>query len=1180
MSSRRVGAAINYDLSMSDTDDPAFLGESIAYFVSLQGFAVIRSGVSGAVLQRARSEASAFAAAGHLEAVPNLIADGLLGEEGSVRIASLTPSSPSSGNAEACMEVDGVLGYAADAIADSMQWLVGEGSSLRKTEAIVHEAGVQRGEPPELTQKVAIRWMETFQWQRLLLVVFLGPGRGVLELKPFDEDGALLRLPTEAGMMVALRSDQMWHRHGAPMGNFALSCFLTQSGLDAVNVDHVPQKVLPAQRLDDWLMTYLDDAAQDNLETIEEDIRMKYMVDHLYHTGQKFAVRGVAWRGACTYDPESLYLSMLPGSDIATEIPVLRWDHNMYYADDEDAWKMFKVNVKHATFMEGCDMFDAKFFRISPAETKGMDPLQRQILEIGYSALANAGRTQKSLLQSLTGVYVGCHLTEFTIIDTGPVEAGGCEQRSAGTGFAGSIMANRFSFIFGMMGPSIQFDVDASASLVALEAGCVALNENKQNATMSSCTGVTVILTPLTWFHRVGLGQMTSKGRCLSFDQSAAGWIKSESGGSLAVDNLLETVDGVPVQDNSRDCFATVADTTIKHMGVTATLGTPHAASIQALIADACRHGNVSPLSVDVIECQGDGQQLNEIVEVAASAKLLCSEERPLPGFSSLKSGYGNSIHSGGMTQLIKTFFAQAYGSQAPAVHLYRMNPHISMALEEQEGGSYFNTEALLYPLKTSVVGVTAIGWGGTLAHSVCCNGVDAGRRNEPRESPPLEPLTFWPGGGGTLTQQPKSYHIIGSWSGWSQPTVMENEGNGVFAFTVVLGANRFEDFQIWCDGSPAQILHPGEASATSGCKVHGPDEVAAGCSWRIDGRVFLYSTAQAQGEVAALEGSAEPEQAKEAEALVPVAAKTEMYESTVAVGDRYRVKLTVAGKWRCVAWSRLPGHAETLALALSHDPSIAGTYHIATSFNAWLFQVMSRVETTPGLYKAEIRLLTPGASFQIARNADWSQVFYPDEWQGGEVSGPASVGHGASWWIDGKAGDIVEVEFQRSLEDGRDRRRISWRTVRHEPLTNEEAIGVSRGRYCIVGSWDSWNRAHEMVWDGSSFRYNLQVGSTGVERFQVLAGGAWDQRLFPSIADANPYDDHELCMGSPDYALDWAVGLHEAEQNSAGESFTISLVLSAPPSRTPKSVTWHRGTSAQQIVVSGGVVGDVELQE
>eukprot|EP00434_Breviolum_minutum_P013701 symbB.v1.2.012080.t1/scaffold822.1/size350215/7 len=160
----------------------------------------------------------------------------------------------------------------------------------------------------------------------------------------------------------------------------------------------------------------------------------------------------------------------------------MRWDHGNYYSPEPDCWKQVKVCCNHTCMIDGLELFDAKFFRIAPAEVKGMDPLQRQILEVGYAALHDAGQTTKTLLQSLTAIYVASPLSEWPAIDAGPEESGGCAQRSAGTGIAGSIMSNRFSFVFGMNGPSITFDTDASSGLVILEAGLLALDQRRNQA--------------------------------------------------------------------------------------------------------------------------------------------------------------------------------------------------------------------------------------------------------------------------------------------------------------------------------------------------------------------------------------------------------------------------------------------------------------------------------------------------------------------------------------------------------------------------------------------------------------------------------------------------------------------------------------------------------------------------
>lgn len=118
---------------------------------------------------------------------------------------------------------------ASASVASWLHLLDGAGG-LRRTAPLLHEAGPVLEEPPPLSEEVALQWLETFAWQRVLLVLFLGPGRGVLELRPFDEDGLPLRLPTEPGMLVALRADRLWRLHSAPARrSYALSSFLVDA---------------------------------------------------------------------------------------------------------------------------------------------------------------------------------------------------------------------------------------------------------------------------------------------------------------------------------------------------------------------------------------------------------------------------------------------------------------------------------------------------------------------------------------------------------------------------------------------------------------------------------------------------------------------------------------------------------------------------------------------------------------------------------------------------------------------------------------------------------------------------------------------------------------------------------------------------------------------------------------
>nr|AQS99306.1 type I polyketide synthase [Gambierdiscus excentricus] len=1133
--------AAQYDVLMGPKDDEQVLGDDIGRALRLKGFCTIKTLGLNTTIQEARQEVKEMSTAGRFQPTPAIVIDGLLGDEGSIRTAELAAEQ------ELCASLAKL-----DAVLTNMATTVGSSLTVQelglnvggRTPGLVHEAGMLTWDPPELSQDCVVKWLNTFIWQRLMLILCLGPGQGTLEMTPFDEDSNVHRVQTEAGMLVVLRADCLWHKHSVPGGGtHVLSCFLQTCGRSSgQSVAYEPPKIPIAQTLDNWALEKLEAAVEDPDSFEMLDSRWKYAVEHVYHKEQQFAVRGIGIKIASTWDSEAFFHSMNGGTDIVTEVPHARWDHRMYYSEDPEGWKYFKVNVNHTALCDGMELFDAKFFRISPAETKGMDPMQRQIMEIGYVSLATAGRTVKNLLQSLTAVYVGCHLTEWPMVDQGPEEAGGCEQRSAGTGQAGSIMSNRFSFVFGMNGPSVQFDTDASSGLAALETGTVALDERKTNATMSMCMGVAVTLTPLTWIHRVGLGQMSPLGRCLSFDQSATGWVKGEGGVAVAVDNLTEKVDGVSVIDD-RYYLGTLGTVKINHAGQQSTLGTPHGPAVQLLIAEACRQGHVTPCSLDAIECMCDGQLMNDAVEVASLRRTCCSEPRIPLGLSSFKSNYAHSIQGSSLAQVLKSLYCQAFGWQQPSLHLQAINPQIDDVVED--GTVFVNQDCITNSTKSSLYSVMSIGWGGTMGNAICSCGVDPTRVLPTQASYPPEPMVFWPGGGGEdFPEPPSGYFIIGSWSAWAEHERMTREAPGIWSFVVTLGVNRFEEFQIYYDGDPDFALHPAEIAGSSGTTALGPSAGAQAYRWLIDSRVKLYAL---QDEVP------KPEGAQTSSVVLPSKSKVEnVYESTAGMGDRYLVKLSIAGKWRAVSWDKVESPKQTVV--------DTGKYYLTGAFNAWDYDELDKSESTAGLFTKELRLVRGRADFQIVRNKDRRQVFHPatagDPGITANALGPDSSGQGQCWSAGGQLGDVFELQFQRSLERGFDERSLSIRCIRHEDLTEEEVFLARRPRYRIVGTWDGW-QGKEMTWTGNRFEHFVQVGTVGMESFQILEEGSWNRCLYPSEANASPHDDHTLCYGpSPGDEWVWTIGAHESEEGSAGVRYEV--ILEVDRYGAPLRVFWN----------------------
>ena len=72
--------------------------------------------------------------------------------------------------------------------------------------------------------------------------------------------------------------------------------------------------------------------------------------------------------------------------------------------------------MRHGGFVRRAEVFDARYFAISPAEASAMDPQQRVLLERGYQALAESGLDKSTLEDSGTGVFIGIQALDFSEI--------------------------------------------------------------------------------------------------------------------------------------------------------------------------------------------------------------------------------------------------------------------------------------------------------------------------------------------------------------------------------------------------------------------------------------------------------------------------------------------------------------------------------------------------------------------------------------------------------------------------------------------------------------------------------------------------------------------------------------------------------------------------------------------
>jgi hypothetical protein len=271
---------------------------------------------------------------------------------------------------------------------------------------------------------------------------------------------------------------------------------------------------------------------------------------------------------------------------------------------------------------------------------------------------------------------------------------------------------------------------------------------------------------------------------------------------------------------------------------------TPDGAAEQECMVIACRNAYISPLDVDAVEVNAYGNVLSDAVEASSTSRayrpdgIIGLEETSPLGIISMKSSTGDFYDASGIVNVMRVIRAMRLGVMMPTQHLRTLNPHIDLNYCERL--AHISDNMLETRLTSCYTGVTARSFTGTNVHMICYGQVDEERLPPlPASRTERESLTFWPAGGGHLEHDslPRhGYSIVGSWSRM-QCEEMTVEGTGIYGFTVTLGENRWEHFQIWLDGRKERALHPGEIKGRKSSKVNGPEDTLLWNSWMLDGR-------------------------------------------------------------------------------------------------------------------------------------------------------------------------------------------------------------------------------------------------------------------------------------------------------------------------------------------------------
>ncbi|HEY2139864.1 MAG TPA: polyketide synthase, partial [Chthoniobacterales bacterium] len=360
--------------------------------------------------------------------------------------------------------------------------------------------------------------------------------------------------------------------------------------------------------------------------------------------------------------PDALWKLLCEGVDAVREVPEDRWKVDGFY--DPEPGKPGKTYAKWGGFIDGIDQFDARFFGISPREADLMDPQQRLLLEATWEAIEDGGQVLDLEAGSNTGVFIGISTTDYSLLQSSPNEAGAVDAYAT-TGSANSIAANRLSYCFNFLGPSVAIDTACSSALVALHAACRSLRNG--DCTMAVAGGVNALLDARAFIAFSSMSMLSPDGKCKAFDAAANGFVRGEGAGVI----LLKPLETARAAGDR--IYAVISATGANQDGRSAGLTVPSFESQKSLIETVCREARVEAADIQYAEAHGTGTAVGDPIEGRALGAALghgrtAGDECVI---GSIKTNIGHLEAAAGIAGVIKVALMLKHGGIPPSLHFH-----------------------------------------------------------------------------------------------------------------------------------------------------------------------------------------------------------------------------------------------------------------------------------------------------------------------------------------------------------------------------------------------------------------------------------------------------------------------------------------------------------------------------
>ncbi|PWY90345.1 polyketide synthase [Aspergillus sclerotioniger CBS 115572] len=405
-------------------------------------------------------------------------------------------------------------------------------------------------------------------------------------------------------------------------------------------------------------------------------------------------------------NPDKLWEVLLNGESTLTETPKNRFNIDAFY--HPHAERSGGQNFRGGHFMDRpVDAFDAPFFSITPNEAKAIDPQQRMCLEVAYEAMENAGLTLDAVSGTNTCCYFGAFNYDYQkILERDPHDM----PFYAGTGTGIAAIANRVSWFYNLIGPSVSIDTACSSSLVGLHLACQTLRTGESD--MALVGGVNLILTPESNLTLSTLHFVSPDSKSKSFDEKADGYGRGEGTCCLVLKPLDKAIrDG--------DVIRTVLrNTGCNQDGNTPGLTQPSRSSQKNLIRRVYEDAGLNLEDTGYFEAHGTGTTAGDLTETRVLGETI-GKARPSGQplwVGSVKANLGHLEGASGLAGIVKAIYILESGKIPPQIWFEKLNPRIQL----QEWNLAVPTELMEWPYDGARrISVNSFGFAGANAHAI-----------------------------------------------------------------------------------------------------------------------------------------------------------------------------------------------------------------------------------------------------------------------------------------------------------------------------------------------------------------------------------------------------------------------------------------------------------------------------